>query len=177
MNHQCLVLNPWWVPHQVISWQVSICDEFLGKLDVLERYEETVSSPSVTIRIPAVGRLTGKMRREKKDVKFSRVNVYQRDEYRCQYCGHRPTPKELNYDHVLPRARGGRTEWTNIATSCVECNRRKGNRTPAQAGMPLRSVPRRPKSLPMTSLVALPREVPALWLPYLRDRLVELSTA
>jgi 5-methylcytosine-specific restriction endonuclease McrA len=175
MNYQCLVLTPWWSPHQCIPWQVSIADEYVGKIVVLERYDETVSSPTITIRIPAVARLVGKMAREKRDVKFSRSNVYERDSYRCQYCGAKLDAKELNYDHVLPRARGGKTNFENIVTSCFDCNRRKGNRTPSQAGMHLRSIPKRPKSLPMSSKVSLPREVPSLWLPYLGDRIASIA--
>jgi 5-methylcytosine-specific restriction endonuclease McrA len=166
------------MPHQVISWQESICLEYQNKAEVLERYAETVSSPSLTLRIPAVARLVKRLKTMKDQPKFSRPNVYTRDQYTCQYCGHRKTPEELNYDHVLPRSKGGKTVFENIATSCIHCNSKKDNRTPKQAGMKLLRKPFRPKSLPMTtSLVPLPREVPELWLPYLHDRVAKLQVA
>lgn len=174
----CLVLTPWMAPHQVVVWEKAICHEYTGEVDVLERYEEEARSPSITIRFPAVARLVKTLISEKKDVKFSRANVYARDGYRCQYCGRKPSLKELNYDHVHPRSKGGPTTWENIVTSCVTCNLQKGNKTLKQAGMKLRKQPMRPRSLPMSaSPIVLPARVPELWLPYLNDRLAALQIA
>lgn len=172
--HECLVLTPWMAPHQRVSWQESVALEYQLKADILERYEETISSPSVTMRIPAVARLTGRMSHVKHDVKFSRANVYQRDHYTCQYCGAQPPLEKLNYDHVWPRAKGGKTDWENIVTSCISCNSRKDAKTPEQAGMKLRRKPFRPKSLPMSSILILPKQVPELWVPYLSDRMATI---
>jgi 5-methylcytosine-specific restriction endonuclease McrA len=163
----CLVLTPWMSPHQSISWQEAVTLVFLKKADVLEEYEATVSSPSMTIQLPAVLRLKKQVVRMKKDVKFSRVNVYQRDSYTCQYCCNKKPASQLNYDHVIPRSRGGKTVWENIVTSCVKCNLHKDNRTPEEAGMRLLRKPQKPKSLPLTSIFVLPREVPEEWLVYL----------
>jgi len=171
----CLILTPWFSVHQIRPWQKSIAMEYVGEIDVLERYEEEARSPSVTIRFPAVGRLIKKMSRDKHDVKFSRSGVYQRDEHRCQYCGVKFGEKQLTYDHVIPRARGGLTTWTNIVTACKPCNTRKGNKLAAQVGMKLIKHPVKPKSLPMRpAMIVLPREVPELWLPYLTDRMSQL---
>lgn len=171
----CLILTPWFSVHQIRPWQKAIAMQYVGEIDVLERYEEEARSPSITIRFPAVACLVKAMKRDKHDVKFSRPNVYQRDGHRCQFCGGYFDDKHLTYDHVTPRARGGLTTWTNIVTACKPCNTRKGNRTPAQAGMKLLKVPVRPHSLPMRpAMIALPREVPELWLPYLTDRMSQL---
>lgn len=164
----CLVLTPWMAPHELIVWQDAVTRVFLGKAEVLEEYEVAVSSPSVTIQLPAVLRLKKLITRTKRDVKFSRANLYQRDQYRCQYCSTKKAASHLNYDHVLPRSRGGKTVWENIVTSCIKCNLRKDNRTPEEAGMHLLKRPTKPASLPLTSVIALPREVPEQWLPYLR---------
>jgi 5-methylcytosine-specific restriction endonuclease McrA len=174
--YPCLILTPWMALHQTRSWQKAISMEYTGEIDVLERYEEEARSPSLTIRFPAVARLVKAMKRDKHDVKFSRPNVYQRDDHRCQYCGGKFTSKHLTFDHVLPRARGGLTTFTNIVTACHACNARKGNKTPEQAGMKLFSRPVRPKSLPMRpAMIALPKQVPELWLPYLADRMSQLQ--
>jgi 5-methylcytosine-specific restriction endonuclease McrA len=173
---QCLVLTPWMSPHQCVPWQKSISMEYTGEVDVLERYEEEARSPSITIRFPAVARLNKTLISEKKDVKFSRANVYARDGYKCQYCGHKKPPSQLNYDHVYPRSKGGLTTWENIVTSCIPCNLRKGHKTLKQAGMVLKRQPTRPRSLPMSaSPVLLPAAVPELWVPYLSDRMAQLQ--
>jgi 5-methylcytosine-specific restriction endonuclease McrA len=83
-------------------------------------------------------------------VPFSRANIYARDQYRCQYCGVHFAAADLTFDHVLPVALGGRKDWENIVTCCITCNRRKGGRTPEQAGMHLIRHPRRPDKLPLS---------------------------
>jgi 5-methylcytosine-specific restriction endonuclease McrA len=77
-------------------------------------------------------------------VTFSRLNLYRRDRFTCQYCGGRPGSKELTIDHVQPRSRGGHLTWENCVLACVACNKKKGSRTPEEAGMKLRSQPMRP---------------------------------
>ena len=79
-----------------------------------------------------------------KTVTFSRLNLYRRDRYTCQYCGGRPGSKELTIDHVMPRSRGGALSWENCVLACVACNKRKGSRTPEEAGMALLAAPVRP---------------------------------
>jgi 5-methylcytosine-specific restriction endonuclease McrA len=154
-------------PHNTSPWWVSVADTLGKKVTVLEEYDDVVSSPSLTMRIPAVIVLKKYLARHKNEVRFSRRNVYARDGWRCQFCAVRFAPHELTMDHVLPRSKGGRTVWENIATSCRKCNGRKGGRTPEQAGMHLLTTPVKPKSLPISGLFVLPSVVPALWLPYL----------
>jgi 5-methylcytosine-specific restriction endonuclease McrA len=178
MRLQTLVLAPWMAPHRLSKWEEAITLVYCDKADVLETYEATVSSPSITLRIPAVVRLNKALSSERKDVKFSRANVYCRDGYRCQYCGNRLPPKQLNYDHVVPRCRGGKTDWLNVATACFPCNTKKGSKFLKQAGMKLLRQPFKPKSLPMSSSpILLPSPVPELWVPYLSDRLAQLQIA
>lgn len=167
MTTNCLVLTPWMQPHQSVSWQEAVTLMYLKKAEVLEHYDAFVSSPSVTIQIPAVARLKKVVARVKTDVKFSRINVYTRDGFRCQYCGHKRTMKALNYDHVIPSSKGGKTVWDNIVTSCIPCNLKKGAKTPEQAGLKLIKKPTKPKSLPLSGTFLLPREMPDIWLPYL----------
>jgi 5-methylcytosine-specific restriction endonuclease McrA len=170
MEPRTLILNAWMAPHSVATWQQAICLLVTGKIDVLEEYAAEVSSPSVTIRIPAVARLRKELGAHKRGVKFSRVNVLARDGFRCCYCGQKKSARELNYDHVVPRCKGGRTLWENIVTSCYACNARKGRRTPKEAGMRMHFQPHRPRVLPMTQplLVAM-GAVPDAWKPYLLD--------
>jgi 5-methylcytosine-specific restriction endonuclease McrA len=119
------------------------------------------------VRVPAVIRLLGKVGR-KKVVKFSRINVLTRDKFTCQYCGTKKLMRELNYDHVVPRAQGGKTVWENIVASCYDCNSIKRNRTPQEAGMRLLNAPVRPKSLPIAALrLETLKDIPECWRSFL----------
>jgi 5-methylcytosine-specific restriction endonuclease McrA len=162
-----LLLNPWMSPHKIISWERAVVLVLLGKVDVLEEYEDEIRSLSLSLRAPAVVRLRKAGVTTKQAVRFSRINVYTRDGFRCQYCGERKSMRELNYDHVIPRVRGGKTVWENIVTSCYACNDKKGSRTPEEARMTLRKKPFKPQNLPVTPVLALTRaEMPDAWLPY-----------
>ena len=98
---------------------------------------------------------------------FSRANIYARDEHTCQYCGRVHPTSELTFDHVVPVAMGGKKDWENIVTCCVACNRRKGGRTPAGAGMHLVRLPKRPESAPALRITIGLRQAPESWRDYL----------
>lgn len=176
MSARTLLLTPWMAPHKVVSWQMAVRLQYQGKVNVLETYEEEISSPSVTWKIPAVVQLKKPLDSMKRGVKFSRINVFTRDGFRCQYCGARRGMRELNYDHVIPRIRGGRTIWENIVTSCYPCNDKKAGRTPEQAGMRLMKAPVRPKSLPMSYLQLDRKTIPEIWKGYCLVQGVEEDT-
>ena len=149
METRTLVLTPWYLPYRVVGWQDAVTMLYLDKVDVVVSYSEEIRSPSTTLKLPAVIRMRKKVTANRYRIRFSRLNVFMRDGFRCMYCGHEYPARELTFDHVVPRSQGGRTEWSNILSACGECNSRKGNRTPAQAGMsPIRH-PFKPKSLPM----------------------------
>ena len=95
---------------------------------VLETYDALLRSPSISYRPPSVVALRDYVNRPDR-VPFTRMNLMIRDDFRCQYCGDRKRTEELTFDHVVPRAAGGLTRWTNIVAACVECNGRKGHRT------------------------------------------------
>lgn len=175
MTLSTLVLTPGFIPHQTACWQEAITLVFLEKAQVLENYEATVSSPSVTLQVPAVIRLTKHLVHHKSEPKFSRINVYSRDGFRCQYCGKKHTMKELNYDHVVPRSKGGLTNWTNIVTSCHKCNLQKDCKTLEQSGFKLLKKPVKPKSLPVSGVFVTPRNVPEVWKPYLNVGILEAA--
>ena len=166
-THRTLVLSRNYEPINIVSWKQAITLLFLGKVEVIEEYACNIKTISLAIKIPAVVRLLSAFRRHKKPVKFSRVNIYGRDKYTCQYCGVKKSIGDLTYDHVVPRAQGGKTTWLNIATCCEDCNRHKANRTPSQAGMKLLKVPAQPTASPVL-IVAVSREsVPDAWRDYL----------
>ena len=120
-------------------------------LSIREPEGEMVNTISFKIRVPRVIVLLLFDRLPKKEVKFTRHNIFERDKNTCQYCGLVFDRKELNLDHVLPREKGGLTTWENIVCSCIPCNTRKGNRLPHDANMHLIRKPKRPKWRPFVN--------------------------
>jgi 5-methylcytosine-specific restriction endonuclease McrA len=97
------------------------------------------------LRVPRVVHLHRYDRTPRVTVRLTRRNLMFRDAHQCQYCGKRPTLRELNIDHVVPRSRGGNDSWENLVTACRVCNLRKGWKTPEEANMRLARSPFRPK--------------------------------
>lgn len=114
----------------------------------LEPGQPHVRTVSLRIPVPEVILLTRYSGVPNQRVTFTRRNLYRRDNSTCQYCGSRPGNQELSIDHVVPRSLGGKSSWENCALACLDCNRRKANRMPADAGMQLAKVPRAPRWTP-----------------------------
>ncbi|NCO59323.1 MAG: HNH endonuclease [Deltaproteobacteria bacterium CG_4_8_14_3_um_filter_51_11] len=164
---QVLLLNITYEPLKVINWKKALTLLFLGKVEVLEEYQKEVHAVSFRVRLPAVVRLLRMVRKPHIQPRFSRQNIYARDNHCCQYCGAKMSPEELTYDHVIPKSRGGKTEWSNIVTCCMPCNRKKGGATPQEAGMKLLRKPTRPKWEPALKITVGYRDVPQSWRDYL----------
>ena len=167
LHTRTLLLSREYAPVKVISWQRALTLLTLGKVEVLEEYDGFVRSPTIVIKIPAVVRLLRAFKKFRHPVKFSRANIYGRDGYRCQYCGTKRRIADLSFDHVVPRAQGGKTVWTNIVTACEACNLRKGGRTPEQAGVRLLRKPVQPTAVPSVTIRLAARPVPEAWRDYL----------
>jgi 5-methylcytosine-specific restriction endonuclease McrA len=103
-----------------------------------------IRTPLLRIRVPEIIVLTRYNGFPKRGVAFSRRNIYRRDLFTCQYCGSRPGSELLSIDHVVPRCRGGRSTWENCVLACLDCNKRKANRSLESSGLVLSSKPERP---------------------------------
>ena len=145
-----LVLSHSWQPLRRVSWQQAFGWVYAGRAEVVRHYEgRVVRSARQEWPVPAIVRFvraTARLFRQV-GVRFNRRAVYIRDKGRCQYCGRRLGLREFTLDHVLPTSRGGQTKWDNVVTCCGPCNRRKADRTPAEARMRLLSRPVKPRSL------------------------------
>ncbi len=162
-----LFLDNDWQPLRVEPWTRAVTDMFLGKVEVIEySRDRMIRAVSRELPMPAVVRVLRRFRRDRQAIRFSRVNIYARDAFTCQYCGQRQVTEELTFDHVVPRSAGGTTTWENIVTCCVPCNRAKANRTPAQARMHLLRRPMKPRYLPVVTVLMGRRQVPDEWRPY-----------
>ena len=188
-----LVLNRLWQPVHVCSAKRALCLLVLEHADVVEvtgsnEYQthcyaswvtrssvlaKTVSassfasSPSVTLAYPSIVVLTQYDRLPRRDLRFSRENVYQRDDHQCQYCGEQFVPKKLNLDHVIPRQKGGKSTWENVVTSCVPCNSRKANKLPDQANMFPLKTPKMPRWQPLVSSLFRTEPPHPSWLKFI----------
>lgn len=117
-----------------------------------EEDDDWVRTVNSEIQVPRVIRLLGYEKLPKQTIKFNRRNIFARDNNQCQYCGRKYPTAELSLDHVVPRSQGGQSTWDNIVCACVDCNVRKGGRTPKQAHMSLIRKPEKPKRSPLLNL-------------------------
>lgn len=164
---QVLLLNATFEPLKLIDWKRAMRLLTLGKVEVLEQYEREIHAVTFAIKLPSVLRLFRFVRYRKKEIKFSRVNIYARDGFRCQYCGEKSESEDLTFDHVVPKRYGGKTEWTNIVTSCFRCNRAKGGGTLREAGLKLLKKPIKPDWVPFIMITIAVKTVPDSWRDYL----------
>jgi 5-methylcytosine-specific restriction endonuclease McrA len=163
MERKTLLLSSNYLPIQVLHWQQAVKLKYEGIATVVLEYADELRGASVTWKWPAVMRLVAQNREGRRAVRFSRLNVYQRDRFHCQYCRRKFTFTELTFDHVIPRRRGGRTEWTNIVAACRPCNSRKGHQSCDESGLFPWHRPVRPKSLPAPTPRIDPATAPPEW--------------
>lgn len=162
---ECLVVNKNFCAVSVTTWKNAMSLLYQGVADAIdddymmysfEDWKELsklmkkfpngfVRTVKDQIAVPEIIRLRNFEKLPKRAVKFTRRNIYKHYNYRCCYCGNTFHTSKLNLDHVIPKSRGGKTNWENIVTSCLPCNTKKRNRTPEEAGMRLLTHPTRPK--------------------------------
>ncbi len=165
---KALLLKTTYEPLRIISWQKAVTLLILGKVEVLEEYDREIRSVNLTLRLPSVVRLIRFFFHRRPVVKFSRINVFIRDRFRCQYCGRHYPESELSLDHVVPQWMGGQKCWENIVTCCISCNRKKGRRTLTQSGMRLIRKPYKPMHTFSWSDIILLQTPPKTWQDYLQ---------
>ena len=130
-------------PLSLWSWQDTIKAVCQDKVVIVEEYDEQITSPSVSMTLPSVIALKDYVVRTSKPA-FTRFNLFLRDKFTCQYCQTHFPAKDLTFDHVIPRSKGGGTRWDNIVTACGSCNRKKANKSINAAGLTLNRPPQQP---------------------------------
>ena len=118
-------------PLSLWCWQDSIKSVFLDRVNIVSTYERVIRSPSFQMSLPSVIALKNFVKPQS-NPNFTRFNVFLRDRFACQYCG---SKKDLTFDHLLPRSKGGKTNWENVVTACSSCNVKKGGRLYEKSGM------------------------------------------
>lgn len=200
LHHSVLVLNRCYMAVQVVGLRRAICLLFRDLAEIVHHEDgqyanydfeswltyselmadadgdkgEWIRSVNFAFRVPRVVRLLEYDRIPKRTLRFSRRNIFARDNHCCMYCGSRFPLSELSLDHVMPRSRGGPTSWENVVSSCVRCNVRKGGRTPQEARMKLVNEPVRPKRSPLLG-VKLSNPKYSSWKPWLESSTVAVD--
>jgi len=143
INLPVLVLNYSYEPLNICQVRRAVVLLHQGKAEMLENNSGFIHSANSVFPIPSVIRLAYMVKRPRPQRKLTRLEVFHRDQYTCQYCG--KETHQLTLDHVVPRYRGGEHTWENIVSACASCNRRKAGRTPQEAGMKLIHPPSPPR--------------------------------
>ena len=158
-----LKLDATYRPIGVVDCLEALVMCIVGKATAVEEYEEEISSPSITFKIPSVIVLKTVVKFISTGIRPSRNNIFWRDKNQCQYCGVIESPRDMTIDHVIPRSRGGENTWSNLVTCCKRCNQKKGNRTPEEANMSLLNKPVKPRN----SILRQISDVQPIWNIYL----------
>ena len=162
-NMKTLKLDSTYRPVGVIDCLEALVLCIVGKATAVEEYEDEISSPSVTFKIPSVIVLKNVVKFISRSIRATRNNIIWRDKNTCQYCGYVGTSSNLTLDHVLPKSRGGDNSWLNLVTCCKKCNQKKRDRTPEEADMKLLNKPVKPKHTVLKNI----NEVQPIWNIYL----------
>ncbi len=142
MQEPVLVLNATFEPINVTAVRRAMVLLLKGVAQAEELNHAEVHSATKVLKVPSVIRLLAYRHIPQQTRALSRKNILLRDHNTCQFCGHMFSASELTLDHVVPRSRGGRSSWENLVASCYQCNNRKGDRTPEEAGLELVRRPR-----------------------------------
>lgn len=181
-NRSTLVLNRSWLAVQVCSVRRALSLIYQGHAKVVDEDfqaydfddwsqvsqqmvytpDDFICSPSIRVKIPKVIVLLLYDKLPRRMVKFSRKNIFERDNFTCQYCGKKPPNRkvavkwmeknELSLDHIVPRSKGGKTTWSNVVAACAKCNTKKGSYTLGEIGWRLKKEPKVPEWQPTISL-------------------------
>ena len=171
-----LVLNYSYEPLQFCSAKRAIIMIFNERAEFIESDGYVVRTPTTTFKLPAVIRVLNIVKRSKRrGISFSKKNILRRDNFTCQYCG--AINNSLTVDHVLPKSRGGKSNWINVVVACKSCNLKKGDQTPSERGMRLLKKPSKPELYwPFFNVPTGPTSHLEIWRKYLPASIISKSS-
>jgi hypothetical protein len=125
----------------IVSWQKGVVLMLKEAIQIIEYWPEQIrSGGGLLFSVPKIVMVKEFIYRHRR-LSPRKKNILMRDFYECQYCA---SKESLTIDHVVPKSKGGKDTWENLVTACQKCNSRKGNRTPDEADMKLRKIPKQP---------------------------------
>lgn len=162
LKEHVLVLNASWMPICVTTVRQALIMVYKKNASVvcphtyeLYNFDTWIIQPSNgqsyvrtathKIKIPSTIKLTTYSKIPPRTIPFTRRNLLKRDDATCQYCGESPRKSKLSVDHIIPRSRGGHTNWSNCVIACKKCNARKGSRMLYETNMKLIRKPFAPR--------------------------------
>jgi len=145
LNRKVLVLNQSYEPLMVINARRAIVLLIKNKVEMLEKYAESIRSVRSRFDLPSVIKLNFYIHLKYKDIVLNRINLLRRDNEQCQYCGQAKKP--LTIDHIIPRNKGGKNTWENLVAACVRCNANKGDHLLKNINMKLLKKPKKPSKI------------------------------
>ena len=166
LNFPVLVLNQSYEPLNICRVRRAVVLLYHNRAEMLENGSGFIHSAVYEFPVPSVIRLASMIKRpHRSEKKLTRLEVFKRDWYTCQYCGQET--RQLTLDHVIPRHQGGQHSWENVISACVYCNRRKAGRTPQEAGMKFLHQPSRPRDNGLFYIPAYYPHIRVEWQKYL----------
>jgi len=188
-RYDTLILNRLYIPNHIVSWQRAVSLLYQGAarsldMDLIpydwdswieysrlpgfdDTYYNYVNSTSLKVAVPDILVLSTYDRLPIRDVKATRENIFARDHNKCAYCGQQFKRVELTIDHIIPKSHGGNNSWKNCISSCKSCNHKKSDKTPEQAGMPLKFKPTEPKWCDALHKVIKNQNIRPNWMKFL----------
>lgn len=191
-KYDVLVLNRSYIPIHIITWQKCMSLIYQEAARPLDRdfltyelkdwmeyslkaedypYVQTVKQ---NISIPEIIVLKTYDKLPIRDVKYSRQTLFQRDKFKCAYCGNTFDKTSLTIDHIIPRSKGGQSNWSNTISCCKPCNYKKADNTPEGANMKLLFKPKKPIWLSPIAHIK-PNHPCKSWLKFMDRTLVEMG--
>ena len=172
INLPVLVLNQSYEPLNICRVRRAVVLLYWGKAEMLENGSGFIQSVAYDLQVPSVIRLAYMIKRPRLEKRLTRLEVFNRDQYTCQYCG--KETRQLTLDHVIPRYRGGQHTWENVVSACILCNRRKAGKTPEEAGMRLIRHPSPPRGTRFFNIPHHYLQIQSEWQKYLPMKLYKV---
>ncbi len=142
-----IVLNADYSYLNSVSWENAITLIYKNVAIAIKETDRIVSNVDKTFQflVPKVIKLVRFVNQVFKGrIPYSKRNVFVRDDFTCQYCGDKLTEKQCTIDHVIPRAKGGKSEWSNCVCSCKDCNNWKADKDLYKISLSLKHQPIQP---------------------------------
>ena len=159
---RALLLDSTYFPVRIVSWQKAMILVLTNRAEIVEEYpDKQIRTVSQKYNLPRIIKLFAR-HKNNQHVKFTRFNLFLRDNFQCQYCADKFPLHKLTFDHVIPQSKGGKTTWENVVACCHPCNLKKGSKTPEQVGMRLLRQPKQP-SWSVQLCLKIRRDDPVEW--------------